>query len=206
VSTRFIKPCQPSYSTEVPVGPAWVYEIKHDGYRFIACKSDDKVQVFSRQGRDWTERVPLIVAGMKALPTRSAILDGECVVCDDRGIADFDALRAALAAKRPSAAFLYAFDLLEHNGADLRGLPWEERRQRLMPLVRMTSPGILLSEHTEGDGEVLFRHACAMGLEGLVAKRRQSRYRSGLSKDWLKIKNRASPAFSRVQEAFKREP
>jgi len=74
-----------------------------------------------------------------------------------------------------------------------------DRRQRLLPLLKKTAPGIVLSEHTEGDGEALFRHACAMGLEGLVAKRRQSRYRSGPSKHWLKIKNRASPAFTRVR-------
>ena len=69
-------------------------------------------------------------------------------------------------------------------------------------MLAKATPGIHLSEHTEGDGDALFRHACAMGLEGLVAKRRLSRYRSGLSRDWIKIKNRESPAFTRVKDAF----
>ena len=79
------------------------------------------------------------------------------------------ALPAHSAGRRPSQAFLYAFDLLELDGGDLRPLPWEERRQRLMPLIERTAPGILLSEHADGNGEALFQKACEMGLEGLVA-------------------------------------
>ena len=200
--SSIIKPCQPTVSATVPIGPQWAYEIKHDGYRFIVRKEGDQVRVLSRAGKDWTGAVPAIVAAMKALPAHSAIVDGECVVCDDRGVADFDALRAALAGRRPSPAFLYAFDLLELDGGDLRPLPWEERRQRLMPLIERTAPGILLSEHADGDGEALFQKACEMGLEGLVAKRRQSRYRSGPSKDWIKVKNPAAPAYTRVRDAI----
>ena len=96
----------------------------------------------------------------------------------------------------------YAFDLLELDGEDLRKLPWIDRRVQLKRLLAKASPGIHLSEHTEGDGEALFRHACAMGLEGLVAKRRMSRYRSRPSRDWIKVKNRESPAFTRVKEAI----
>ena len=80
----------------MPVGPAWIYEIKHDGYRFILAKHGDRVQAFTRNGHDWAERVPAIVKAVRALPAKSAIIDGECVVCDDHGIADFNELRRAL--------------------------------------------------------------------------------------------------------------
>ena len=139
---------------------------------------------------------------MKSLPAKSALIDGECVVCDYRGLANFEALRAAMAKRRAPHALLYAFDLLELDGQDLRSLTWEERRSRLIPLLKDTAPSIVLSEHAEGDGEALFRNACAMGLEGLVAKRRYSRYRSGPSKDWIKIKNPAAPAYTRVRDAI----
>ena len=136
------------------------------------------------------------------LPARSAIIDFECVICDEKGVADFWAVRTALARGKAEHAFLYAFDVLELDGEDLRKQPWEERRVRLKQLLKKTGPGIVLSEHTEGDGEALFRKACDMDLEGLVAKRRLARYRSGPCKDWVKVKNRESPAFTRVKDAI----
>jgi len=104
-------------------------------------------------------------------------------------------------AKAPHAV-LYAFDLLELHGEDLRPQAWEARRSRLAPLLMRTAPGIVLSEHADGDGEALFRKACEMGLEGLVAKRRTSSYRGGPSKDWIKIKNPGSPAVTRARDAI----
>ena len=126
-------------------------------------------------------------------------------MCDEKGVTNFNVLRSRLA-RGSSEVFLYAFDLLELNGDDLRKRPWEERRPLLETLLTEAKPGLQLSEHTEGDGEALFRHACAMGLEGLVAKRRRSVYRSGPSKDWVKIKNRDAPAFTRVKDAFSIRP
>jgi bifunctional non-homologous end joining protein LigD len=165
-------------------------------------KAAGEVRAFSRAGKDWTAAVPGIVMSMQALPSKSAILDGECVVCDDRGVTNFDALRSAIASGRAPEAFLYAFDLLELDGEDLRKQPWEERRNRLKQLLIKPRFGLVLSEHADGDGEALFRKACEMGLEGLVAKRRQSLYRGGPSKDWIKIKNPNAPAFSRVRDAI----
>ena len=96
----FIPPCLPSYATEVPIGPAWVYEIKHDGYRFMLRKSGDEVQAFTRNGHDWTPRIPTIVEAVRTLPAKSAVIDGECVICDAKGIADFKALRGALGTRQ----------------------------------------------------------------------------------------------------------
>jgi bifunctional non-homologous end joining protein LigD len=118
------------------------------------------VRVFSRNARDWSDRVPLIVEAMRALPVASATIDGEGVVVDDRGVTDFERLRAALAERGGSrAAFLYVFDLLELDGEDLRPHPWEIRRATLTAVLRKAHPGIRLSEHLNGDGETIFRHA-----------------------------------------------
>jgi bifunctional non-homologous end joining protein LigD len=197
----FISPCLPILSRTVPTGPRWTYEIKHDGYRFIARRDANRVRVFSRHGRDWTERVPAIAEAMLALPVASTTLDGEGVVADDRGLTDFERLRSVLGRNGSRLVFLYAFDLLELDGKDLRSHPWETRRAALAGLLRKAGPCIQLSEHIDGmDGEAFFRHACTLGAEGIVAKRRDRPYRSGRCADWVKVKNPDAPAATRVVE------
>src|SRR5262249_58937857 len=116
------------------------------------------------------------------------------------GRSEFERMRAVFARKGSHAAFLYAFDLLELDGRDMRGEPWHVRRAALTQLLRDSAPGIRLCEHIEdADGDAVFRAACGMGLEGDVAKRRDSRYRSGRSRDWIKIKNRAHPAIAEAR-------
>jgi bifunctional non-homologous end joining protein LigD len=129
----------------------------------------------------------------------SASLDGEGVVCGERGVTDFGRLRTALAARGGSrSAFLFAFDLLERDGEDWRRHPWEIRRATLTGLLRKAGPGVRLSEHVDGDGETIFRHACALGAEGIVAKRRDRR--SGRCADWIKVRNPSAPAATRIME------
>jgi ATP-dependent DNA ligase len=157
------------------------------------------VRVFSRTGHDWSAQLPAIVAALQALPVRSVIIDGEGVICSTDGRSDFDRMRAVFSRKSSPEAFLYAFDVLELDGRDLRGKPWDERRALLAQLLSGAGDGIRLSEHIEGtDGTVVFRAACAMGLEGIVAKRRDSRYHSGRCREWVKLKNRAHPAIERA--------
>jgi bifunctional non-homologous end joining protein LigD len=185
----------------VPSGPRWVYEIKHDGFRFICRREVDRVRVFSRGGYDWTDRVPLIADALRSLRVKSVTIDGEGVVCRDDGVSDFDRLRASVSRLGSRDAFLYAFDLLEINGTDLRRDAWHVRRATLKSLLRKASDGIRLSEHIEGvDGATIFGHACFMGLEGIVAKRRDRPYRSGRCADWIKVKNPDAPAATRVME------
>jgi bifunctional non-homologous end joining protein LigD len=118
------------------------------------------------------------------LPATSVTLDGEGVACDARGLTDFELLRAALGRPAKREVFLCAFDLLELNGRDLRREPWSDRRWKLARLLRGAGHGVQLSDHIEGnDGAAVFRQACAMGLEGIVAKRRDKPYRSGRSPD-----------------------
>jgi bifunctional non-homologous end joining protein LigD len=198
--TGFIEPCLPTLGRTVPDGPLWAYEIKHDGYRFICRRDGDRVRVFSRHGRDWTYRVPSIAEALVALPVSSVTLDGEGVVVDERGVSDFDRLRSALARRGSREAFLYAFDLLELGGEDLRPHPWETRRATVAGLLGKASPGIRISENLDGDGETIFRHACALGVEGIVAKRRDRPYRSGRCADWVKVRNPNAPAATRIME------
>jgi bifunctional non-homologous end joining protein LigD len=104
-------------------------------------------------------------------------------------------------ARNEPQAFLYAFDLLELNGTDLRREPIEVRKATLASILRKSRPGVRLNEHLEHDcGLTVFQHACKMGLEGIVSKRLGSRYRSGRSPDWLKFKNPEAPAVKREAE------
>jgi bifunctional non-homologous end joining protein LigD len=122
-------------------------------------------------------------------------------VVDDRGVTDFERLRSALAGRGGSrSVFLFAFDLLELDGENMRREPWEVRRATLARLLRKAGPGIRLSEHLNGDGETIFRHACALGAEGIIAKRRDRPYRSGRCADWIKVKNPRAPAATRIME------
>ena len=124
------------------------------------------------------------------LRARSFTVDGEAVVCGSDGVAIFDALHRR---GTVSEAMLYAFDLLELDGEDLRARPLGDRKKRLAKLLGGRA-GIVLSEHTDEDGATIFRQACRMGLEGIVSKRLSAPYRSGPSRDWLKVKNPDSPA------------
>src|SRR5262245_53838127 len=118
----FIAPCLPTKTDKLPSGSQWLHEIKHDGFRIIARKNGAQVRLYSRPGNDLTRRFPLIVETLARLRSRSCIIDGEAVACDDNGVASFDLVRHHRANER---IFLYAFDLIELNGDDLRRDPLE---------------------------------------------------------------------------------
>jgi bifunctional non-homologous end joining protein LigD len=117
--------------------------------------------------------------------------------CDDDGLSVFDRLRRRC---EDQHMFLYAFDLIELDGQDLRGEPLEQRKAALAKLLRKVMSGLVLNEHLAHPGEVVFHHACAMGLEGIVSKRLGSRYTSGRTRDWLKFKNPDAPEVKREAE------
>jgi bifunctional non-homologous end joining protein LigD len=146
---------------------------------------------------DLTDRFPLIVEALARLRSRSCIIDGEAVACDDSGVASFDLV---LHHRANDSVFLYAFDLIELNGDDLRRDPLEVRKAKLASIVAKARPGIRFNEHIEGECPTVFAHACKMGLEGIVSKRKESAYRSGRSADWLKMKNSDAPAVKREEE------
>jgi bifunctional non-homologous end joining protein LigD len=155
------------------------------------------VRLYSRPGNDLTYRFPLIVESLARLRSRSCIIDGEAVACDDNGLPSFDRIRYR---RHDANVFLYAFDVIELNGDDLRRDPLEVRKATLSSVVAKADAGIRFNEHIEGDGPTVFAHACKMGLEGIVSKRKDSTYRSGRSADWLKMKNPACAAMKREAE------
>ena len=155
------------------------------------------VRLLTRNGLDWSARFPLIFEAAGALQVRSFLLDGEAVACDGDGMPVFDRLRYR---RQDGRVFLYAFDLLELNGQDLRREPIEIRKRHLATLLRAARVGLQLNKHISEPGDVVFRHACKMGLEGIVSKRKDSPYRSGRSPDWLKMKNPNAPAVKREGE------
>jgi bifunctional non-homologous end joining protein LigD len=162
----------------------------HDGYRMIARRTDDRVRLYTRRGYVWTDRYPRIVEALRSLRVRSIMIDGEAVWCGKDGKSDFDKLRSRA---HDAAVCLYGFDLIELDGEDLRPAPLEARKGKLEKLLAR-SDGIRFSEHLDGDGAIIFAHACKLGLEGIVSKRRDLPYRSGRCRAWVKIKNPASPA------------
>jgi len=189
----FIEPALPSASGLPPSG-GWIHEIKFDGYRMLARRDGPRVRLFTRNGYDWTERYPLIADAMAKLRVKSCLIDGEAVYCEQDGVPSFQLLRLR---RHDPSVFLYAFDLLELDGVDLRPLPLEARRAGLTRLVRQVRGGIYLSDHVEADGPEVFRHACLLRVEGIVSKRKGSPYRSGRTVDWIKAKNPASAAVRR---------
>jgi bifunctional non-homologous end joining protein LigD len=131
-------PCLPTKTDELPSGSQWLHEIKHDGFRVIAGKNGPRVRLYSRPGNDLTHRFPLIVETLARLRSRSCIIDGEAVACDDNGVASFDLIRHHRANE---SVFLYAFDLIELNGDDLRRDPLEVRKATLASIVAKEGDG-----------------------------------------------------------------
>jgi bifunctional non-homologous end joining protein LigD len=189
----FVVPAQPVEREKPPTGAEWIHEIKHDGYRMIVHKEGENVRLYSRKAIDWSGRLPAIARGAALLKAKSFIIDGEAVVVGPDGLTDFEALRRRGAG---DVAVLYAFDLIEIDGDDLRSLPIETRKATLASLLR--KPGALrLSEHIAADGPAVFAHACRLGAEGIVSKRLGSPYRSGPHPAWVKVRNPASIAVQR---------
>ena len=147
-----------------------------------------KVRAFTRRGHDWSDRYQRVVGAGK-LRCRSAVLDGEVIVQDEKGRSDLEALYRAMA-DEPHRLIYFAFDLLHLDGADLRSRPLIERRSILAELIGVANPfgAVQLSEQFEGDGAALFQAAESMGLEGIVSKRASSVYRSGRPSLWQKCK------------------
>jgi hypothetical protein len=155
------------------------------------------VRLFTRNSHDFGKRFHLVVAAIAALPARSCLIDGEAIVSDEAGLAVFELLRSR---SHDHAAVLCAFDLLELDGEDLRRRPIEQRKRALAKLLHGPRPGMVLNEHYVGDGDIVYRQACKLGCEGIVSKRLGSSYRSGRSRQWLKLKNPTAPAARREAE------
>src|SRR5215510_7627322 len=155
----FIEPCLPSPADRPPSGPDWIHEIKHDGYRLMTRRDPTGIRLLTRNGHDWAPRYPLIVEAVDRLKVRSCLIDGEAVACDKNALAVFERLRRKPTGKH---VFLYAFDLLELDGEDLRRDPLEVRKATLRSMLAKAGLGLRFNEHLEGDGPTVFAHACKL--------------------------------------------
>lgn len=195
-----IEPALALLKAAAPSAGNWAYELKFDGYRLAVHIDPKGVRILTRGGHDWTNRFPEIALAASKLGVGTAILDGEAVVLDEEGRSDFGALQRSLGGrggKRVSSeAVFYAFDLLYFDGHLLTETELSVRRHLLTDLIGEGSDGsIRLSEEIEGDGDELLQAACDLGLEGIIAKDRDTKYRSGRTRDWLKIKCVQSESF-----------
>jgi bifunctional non-homologous end joining protein LigD len=194
LSAGFIVPAQPVVASRPPSGADWVHEIKHDGYRLMVHRDGASVRLYTRSAYDCTARLPAIAAAAERIKAKSLTIDGEAVVLGPDGLSRFDELRRREAAQ---SAILYAFDLIERDGRDLRDHPFLDRKAALARLLRGTDTHILFNEHIVGDGPTVFAHACRLGAEVIVSKRVDVTYRSGPCSVWIKIRNPASIAVQR---------
>ena len=175
----------------------WIFELKFDGVRILAFRKGDEVRLFSRSGRNCTRLYPEIAESLVHLPVEDFVLDGEIVALDPSGRCSFERLQrrfslhdeTAISLERnETPVVLQAFDLLAAAGHDIRGRPLAERKAWLSRFCPRRGP-VRFADHIEGDGNVLFEAAAKNELEGVVAKRADSRYQTGRrSKNWLKIK------------------
>jgi bifunctional non-homologous end joining protein LigD len=194
------EPCIPTPGKKVPDRPEWIHEIKHDGYRLIIQRDGNQVRLFTRNGHDWSGRFPLITEAALRNRNTSFVVDGEAVLLGVDGRSDFDGLHSR---KYEDDVQFYAFDMLVSEGDDIRKLPLSMRKASLSRLLARRVDSIFLSDFEQGEiGPDLFRHACLMGLEGLVSKHRERAYRSGRCDYWVKVKNRRHPAYTRVRDQF----
>jgi bifunctional non-homologous end joining protein LigD len=179
----FIEPALATSIDNAPNGERWIHEIKFDGYRVQVHLANEAIKVYTRRGNNWTNRFRKIADDAWHISARSAIIDGEVVVPAADGSTDFSVLQNELKGKS-TRIVLVAFDLLYLNGYDLRKLPLMERKAHLKKLIAATD--IQFSESFETDGREIYKHACKVGLEGVVSKVRDSVYTSGRGNNWTK--------------------
>ena len=185
----YVPPMLTTLVSEPPAGEDWIHEVKYDGYRLVARIARGKARLFSRNEKEWTASFPDVARDLAALPVQSAWIDGEVVVLDETGRSSFQALQNALASpKTPGLAF-FVFDVMHLDGYDLRGVALKERKRVLRELAAKP-PGVVRGgPELAGSGSEFFAQACKLGLEGIIAKRADSTYASGLrTREWQKIK------------------
>lgn len=187
------KPQLATLVDDVPQGNRWMHEIKFDGYRALVAAKGKKVRVYTRNGKDWTDKFDPLVRAIAGLDLPPCLIDGEIVAHDPKGNPDFSTLQKVL--KRGSGSqgpndnlAFYAFDLLELAGEDLTALPNIERKERLEALLGMAEPPVRFAQHVLGAGEKLYRAMCEAGQEGIISKTIDGKYSSRRGRAWVKVK------------------
>jgi DNA ligase D-like protein (predicted ligase) len=183
---KFIEPLLPTLVEKPPEGDDWIHEVKFDGYRSQIVRDDAGVRIFTRRGVDWTAKYRDLAKAAGDLKVESAIIDGEIIALNGAGLSSFKVLQKAIKSRQGDLYFV-AFDLLHLNGHDLRDMPLEDRREVLAALIPDGSR-IQFSQPLPGEAKAIFHLVDQAGLEGMVSKRKDSKYRSGASTAWLKVK------------------
>ncbi len=190
---KFRSPQLATLVDSVPVGNRWMHEIKFDGYRALMAAKRSEVRVYTRNGKDWTDKFAPLVESVAALDLPSCLIDGEIVAIDEKGNPDFSTLQSVLkrghgSQKVTDKLQFHAFDLLELAGEDLTALPNIERKERLEALLGKAPPPIHVADHVIGAGEKLFDAMCKAGQEGIISKTIDDPYSGRRGKAWVKVK------------------
>lgn len=176
-------------STVVPQGDQWIYETKFDGYRILAYVNKDNVRLITRNNQDWSNKFPTIVTELSKLNLSFTVLDGEVVVLDNKNISDFQSLQNILTMEKSQANLhFFLFDLLVYQEKEIMSLSLIERKKILKKLINHHFEHIHYTEHLEGDANILLKSACKAGLEGIMAKDKNSTYQQARTQYWLKLK------------------
>jgi DNA ligase D-like protein (predicted ligase) len=184
----FVPPQLTALAETAPEGREWAHELKWDGYRMHARIDGGSVRLLTRTGLDWTEKYPAIVEALRALPVTQAYLDGELCALSETGLTSFSAMQAATDARSTEGLVLVLFDLLFLDGEDLTVEALPVRKERLQALLARAPPELQYSDHHLGSGESFYRHACKLGIEGIVSKRLDCPYKPGDRGLWRKVK------------------
>ncbi|HEX8874593.1 MAG TPA: non-homologous end-joining DNA ligase, partial [Nitrosospira sp.] len=187
---RMLEPQLALLTDEPPGDPAdWIYEIKLDGYRLLTRMDGGEIRLFTRNGNDWSHKLPDLVRSIGKMGLEPGWLDGEIVVLDEKGVPDFQALQNAFDNDRTQSISYFLFDLPFYGGYDLRSSPLMERRELLKTLFKEPAPEqIRFSEAFDAPPDAVLASACRLGLEGIIGKRKTSAYVSRRSSDWIKLK------------------
>jgi bifunctional non-homologous end joining protein LigD len=187
-----LRPQLATLATSVPQGERWLHEIKFDGYRILAIFTGGKVRLITRQAKDWTRRFRALADEFERLPIRQGVLDGEIVALNEQGISEFQRLQNWLKRGNDEELICYLFDIPYCENVDLTATRLVERKALLRKLILATHPNndgrLRYSDHIEGQGDEIWKHACRGEMEGVVSKLADSGYRQGRTRDWLKVK------------------
>jgi bifunctional non-homologous end joining protein LigD len=189
----FVRPQLATLVDFVPQGDDWLHEIKFDGYRVLCRIDKGRATFLTREEQDWTRRFGSLVEAAQDLPVKQAFLDGEVVALEENGMTNFQLLQNSLKENNTAILVYFVFDLLYLDGWDLTRSPLRERKKILEKILKpkqaKKAPNSLrYSEHWIGQGDELYQESCRKGLEGIISKKANQPYRSGRSRDWLKVK------------------
>ncbi len=194
-AAEFIEPMKARFVSAPPEYGDWIYEIKFDGYRAMAFKDGEVVRLLSRNEKDFAEKFPEIVEALASVDADEAIIDGEVVALDKKGVSSFQLLQTVEVGERPPLYF-YAFDLLQLDGKNLRRLPLIRRKAQLEQILKNAPDAIRVSGSLGDDAQNLLKQVAKLGLEGLIGKRADSIYEPGKrSGAWIKLKSRREQEF-----------